>query len=179
MKTYCLIAAAITVIFATAANATPRPEQGAHHGDRSHRQQDDKRQHNTDRGHAKDYGDRSQVAKNRNDHRQDNHRRDGDRGHSQHRRVEKKHVVKQHRAPHNSRREQHRNVYKYNTHAKKHHSRNDVNWLINVDLGSYYSEPAYPSHRIYYQRRQGGQCFRVEERSDRTVWVEVPYYKCS
>lgn len=186
MKTYCLIAAAITLIFATAANATPRPEHGSPNADRgSHSQRGDKRQHSTRRGHAKDQGDRSHAANKRSSQREggnyrDNDRRDGHRGRSPSRHREKKQVVKhqQHHTQNRSRHVPQRRSHEHKNHNKKHHSHNDINWLINVGLGSYYTEPAYPSHRIYYQRQQGGECFRVEERSDRTVWIEVPYYKC-
>jgi len=59
----------------------------------------------------------------------------------------------------------------------KHHHKQDIYWDVNLGYYPQYKRPNYGS-RIWYQRRHG-QCFRVEDRKHRSVWVEVPYYKCN
>ncbi|WP_139309739.1 hypothetical protein [Teredinibacter haidensis] len=159
MKTYCtIIAAAIVLVFASVANAAP--DNGREH-----------RSSNEQRGQS---------------HRQD--KAPGAVQHKPHHRVERH--VEQHRrrdlahAKRDShRREVHRQhldrkysrAYRHNDHRNHHKSHNRVIWNVNLDLSPSYQNRTW----IYFQRDYNGQCFRVEERPDREVWIEVPHYKCS
>lgn len=162
MKTYLIIITSLIVaIFATTAGASPQ------HGDRQQGHKRDQRQeHRQDHAQA---------------HRQDRHQDHQSKKHSGGHDHRDNHRVASHHHKHHQNkqhtthvREVHREVVTYYP-QRVVRPRTDVSWNINVGW-----TPAYPNHGhgIYYQRRANGQCFRVEERVDRTVWIEVPYYKC-
>jgi|GEM_PF-1351357 len=201
MKTYsAIITFAIIFIFVAGANASPKPESG-------YRGHDEKRgQHESGRGDKKrGYDDHGAHGQNK---RRDNHqgRRDGrksehEQGHSNYHgqakwdRKQHPHAGQGRQAParsyHQPRAEKHHRAHRPHqghyikrtahhqhrnhpvTHRTKHKSHSNVHWNIVVDV------PVQQYRQYsYYQWGRGGECFRVDERADRTVWVEVPYYKC-
>lgn len=176
MKTYCIaVAAAITLIFASAADASQRHDDDrkrdgySQHGKRGKEESRDRSRHDRQERHVKQERHERHERHDKRDHRKDYAHQDRRDHNKRDYHKDNRHHPKPHRPVE-------RHVYH---HDKHHHSHSDVNWLINLDLTPYARAHRYSDgHYIYYQRRAGGRCYRVEERYDRTVWIDVPFYKC-
>ncbi len=145
------------------------------------KEHDDRRRHDSDRRHEQRIHD---------------HRKDDRHEKKAQRRDEKKHHGRRH--DHGGQRHVHGNRHRHDRdrrivrHQRRHHNRHHDFWggvVIGglaasvIDGGNYcpdhdrYHGSHHRSRDNYWSNRRG-ECFRIEQRRHRDVYIEVPRYKC-
>ena len=165
MHTYgSIVASAIILLFASAAYSAPAQAE-------SYRQNEQHKQHKQKKQHKKHAGERRVAQEHHGAQKREYSSRGGHQG--GHKAKHHGHGERAHGKSHN-----HSKHYK-RQYARSHYSHpphRTVSWYVNLGLTPGYSNA---NQSVYFRWDDyENQCFRVEERRDRTVWVEVPSYKC-
>ncbi len=163
--TISLFVLSLALVFAGAADARGHHDDNDRHGrsskelkhskkDWKNGKQDERRHvHGGSRDHRQYHGDKRHDRRHKSDYQDSHHHRAYKKTWQHHHRAYKKSW--QHHAGH------------------RHHKKCGHGNSWNLYVGHQQSRPS-----SWYQWGHGGQCFKVKDNGYKTVWIEVPLYRC-